>query len=190
MAIEKSWAKIGPFDLLQNGDNDGTVVLNSTRNLYVKQQIILQNATTAKFLEIKAILSNQTLKVGPKGGSLENYEDISMFLAVDSTLRAEKQARPSIPEKEYERSVFAEEPIVAKRTISVDELGNYYNVDNPVPTKNVGSAADADWETLVLTRDPITRNITDAQYNKNSAPVRTLELLYDEYEDLVQVVKS
>jgi hypothetical protein len=54
-------------------------------------------------------------------------------LALTPFVYAVVQDRPSIAPADYERAVYAEEPIVAKRVIMVDEFGNYYNEDNPFP---------------------------------------------------------
>lgn len=133
MAIEKSWSKVGPLALTADGDKEGTVIVPSTANLYVKQKVlIITNTVELVNLEIKSVLSKTALKVGPRTPSMTDYSDLSAILVSENAvLRADFQPRPGIDLKEHERAAFAEEPIVAKRTILVDRLGEYFDENNP-----------------------------------------------------------
>lgn len=137
MAIEKSWSKVGPLLLMADGDKEGTVVVPSTANLYVKQKIlIITDSVQFVSLEIKSVISKTTIKVGPQIPSMTTYSDLTTVLVAENAyLRADFQTRPGIDLKEHERAVFAEEPIVAKRTILVDRLGDYYDENNPFPVE-------------------------------------------------------
>lgn len=133
MAIEKAWTKIGPKVLLVDGGVEGLINIDSTIGFHVKQQVILLNdPSDAIILEIKAVLSKTQMMVGLRTTPLGHPFNISAYLA-GAQIYAEKQPRPKIPELEHERAVFAEEPIVAKRVINVDQLGDYYTYDNPFP---------------------------------------------------------
>ncbi len=133
MAIEKAWAPVSPKILLVDGTKDGLIQVSSTANLYVKQEVILQNnPNDAKTFEVKAVLSKILLVVGPKNTPLSQTSDVTEFLA-GAIIFAPRQTRPKIPENEFERASFAEEPIVAKRVIHVDGWGDYYTQDNPFP---------------------------------------------------------
>lgn len=123
---EKTWRFISPKAFTSDGTVTGEIKIADTRSFKVKQKVILESSTQERVeLEVKEVLDYTTLYVGKKG-AIELREDVSAFTVVDgATIRALKQPRPAIPDKEYERAVYAEEPTVAKRTVLVDELGCY-----------------------------------------------------------------
>jgi hypothetical protein len=125
MAIEKRWAAIAPKVFTSNGTVDGEITVSSTDGFKVKQSVILRaNTLTEITLQVKAVLSETQLKVGLASEPIHKFSDISTFTtALNSTIEAPEQVRPAIPDKEYERASYEEEPTVAKRVISVDKLG-------------------------------------------------------------------
>lgn len=135
MAIEKRWAQVNPAAFTSNGTSEGVITLASTSGLYVKQEVIVKaTSQTDLLLEVKRILSKTQLKVGPRKQNLNSYTDLSNYTtAASATIEAPEQPRPSIPAIEHERAVYQEEPVVAKRVFPVDELGNPWNEDNPLP---------------------------------------------------------
>lgn len=146
MAIEKFWNRVGPVILTSNGNTEGQIEVLSAKNFFVKQQVILQSNTQEGFFEVKAVKGPNILILGPRNTSLTARSDLSAFLVADNAaVRAEQQSRNNIPEKEYTRATFAEEPIVAWRNVLVDYFGDYYTPDNPLPVQlsdgsiNIGS---------------------------------------------------
>lgn len=137
MAIEKRWEAIPARLFTSNGGAEGQVTLASTRDFKVKQEILLKGTGLDGIkLEVKRVVSDTLLLVG-KPGDIKLRENVTAYTtAASATIEALEQSRHSIPDKEYERAVYAEEPIVAKRTISVDEGGDYYNESNPLPVYN------------------------------------------------------
>jgi hypothetical protein len=135
MAREKKWRSIAPRNFTSNGSPNGVIQLASTRYFKVKQAVIVKSSTQPDlFLEVKDVLNQTTLVVGAKGSNMKNFADLSAYLVADSaSIEAPEQTRPSIPEKEFERAVFEEEPTVAKRVIQVDEWGVPYSAQNPLP---------------------------------------------------------
>lgn len=97
-------------------------------------------------------------------------------------------------------------PIVIDGTISIGEVevvgsnGNTIepNSDGSLNVKqdggfeivNLGSAADKDWDDMILARDPVTQDITSMTLKKSGAVVRTVTMIYDDNENLVEVIKS
>lgn len=135
MAFEKSWAAIPATSFTSDGGSEGQVTLASTIGYSVKQEVIIKASTMPDLtgIEVKRVLSGTVLLVGPVG-NINLRENLTGYtVALGATIEAPQQERPSIPEKEYKRAEFAEEPIVAKRVILVDELGNYYSSVNPIP---------------------------------------------------------
>ena len=138
MAFEKRWELVPVKSLLVDGGTDGLITVPNAIDFRVKQDVLLKaTGLDSKVLEVKSIISQTQLYVGRKG-KIDLREDVSAYtVALSSTLQAEEQPRNAIPDKEYERASFEEEPVVAKRVIQVDRLGNKYDAENPIPTTNV-----------------------------------------------------
>lgn len=85
-------------------------------------------------LKIKRIPNSTTILVGEDKTPIYQRTDISAYTVVDNaTIKAAEQNRPSVPEQEVERNTYAEEPIVARRTVLVDKFGNLVDDDHPIP---------------------------------------------------------
>lgn len=136
MFVEKKRIGVSPRPLTANGGSDGTVTVSNIKDFFVKQTIILtSNSLQPRELEIKRFIDKNSFKVGPKGQTIRTYSDVSDFLVSDNAfISAPEQDRPGIKPDEIRRAVYAEEPVVAERSILVDEYGDYYGQDNPLPT--------------------------------------------------------
>lgn len=134
MAFEKRWESVPPTNFTSNGTAQGIVTIAATFGFKVKQKVFVASSTqTTLFLEVKRVLSLTQLIVGPEG-KITDTADISLYTSADTAnLYALEQPRPSIPQTEYERAVFEEEPTVAKRVVFVDQLGDFYDDANPLP---------------------------------------------------------
>jgi hypothetical protein len=138
MALEKRWEAIPSRAFVADGGinpaNPGQITLATTIDFRVKQQVILTaNSELSLELEVKEITSDTVMYVGAPG-SIANRTDLTGFtVAASAQIFALEQVRPQIPEKEYNRAMFEEEPINAQRSILVDDFGNKYNSENPLP---------------------------------------------------------
>lgn len=134
MAIERKWETIPPRTFVSDGTSTGQITLSSTSKLRVKQNIIVKaTGEEALSLEIKRVLSKTQLLVGPTG-AINLRSDLTLYTtAKAATLEAPEQFRPAIPDKEYDRAKFEEEPVVAERVYLVDEIGEPFDEDNPFP---------------------------------------------------------
>lgn len=125
--------------LTANGTSSGLVTINSSfiKFIFVKQQITLLSNTQPKLtLEVKRVISPTQFYVGPVNGGIGERTNISAYLVSDGAqISVGLQDRPNIKPNDIMRSVYAEEPAVAIRTLSVDYLGRPYDVDNPVPVR-------------------------------------------------------
>ena len=137
-----------------NGDTLGRVTTTQAQNFKVKQQVILSsNTVSQQRLEVKRVESATVLYVGPISTPITTRSDISAYLVVDSaSIQAPEQPRPSIPEQEIERLTYEEEPVIARRVVLVDELGNKINDANPLP---VTAAVDVALEAFNATPDNV-----------------------------------
>ncbi len=139
MFIEKKRLHIAPRAFTANGSIHGLVQIANTRGFYVKQKVTIKSSTQPPLLvEIKRFDSLTSFYVGPlpPQGKIGDRIDISAYLVADgATIEAVEQDRPGITIQEHERAVYVEEPVVAKRVISVDQDGRYYDTTNPVPVR-------------------------------------------------------
>lgn len=132
---EKWWDSIPNQPFTANGTSDGQVTISDALDFKVQQRVILRATAQIDWqLVVKRVLSATILVVGTSDSNLNTFSDISAYtVAAGATIHADAQTRPSIPEKEITRAVFAEEPAVALRTLPVDQLGNPISKDNPLP---------------------------------------------------------
>lgn len=146
MAYEKRWVAVAPKLLIADGGIDGKIEVADAIELHVKQVVFLKGDTLPnKKVQINAIESQTEIFVGPLGSNINTREDVSAYtVALNSTIEAEIQNRPGIPDKEFERASFEEEPVVAKRVIQVDPYGNKYTKTNTFPVTDADSKAVLD----------------------------------------------
>jgi hypothetical protein len=115
------------------------VTVPSVLGLHVKQIVVLlATGEDPQEFEIKRILSETQLRVGPKdGGRMNEYSNPIQFNG--GTLAMSEQNRNPMASEIVLRAVYEEEPAVALRTILIDRLGDYYSVDNPVPVQVINT---------------------------------------------------
>lgn len=172
MAIEKRWAAVAPVAFTASGTNQGKASVTSTRGFRVKMDVVLIHPTLPSIeLEVKRVAGRTTLYLGPKNTRINDFSvDLSAY-DNQTSIYANEQARPSIPLQELERAAYEEEPVVAKRVMPVDEFGNPYHTDNPLPVQlsdgsiNVGTV-EANIEVQLTHRD------NDPSLNKQHDSVR------------------
>lgn len=151
MAIERKLGLVSPVLFTSNGTAGGLVTVPDTKGFVVKAQVILTADTLPTIqLEIKRVLSSTQFLVGEKG-KIEQRANIQAYTtALNSSIYQPEQDRPGIILEQHERAVYAEEPIMAKRNILVDEYGNYFSRENRLP---VDIGADINVENLNLSVD-------------------------------------
>tara|TARA_R110000868_G_C10973188_1_gene771590 strand:+ start:107967 stop:108647 length:681 start_codon:yes stop_codon:yes gene_type:complete len=152
MAREKKWEQFGPVSFTADGSSEGLITIKCTIGLHTKQVIQLKSDTEQKVnLEVKKVLSLTKFLVGPKGGRMDCYEDVSMFLVSENAvIKAEQAERPKIQPHEIERATFEEEPAVARRSLLVDFLGKPISEKNPLPMASEGMTLDQSIKSGIL----------------------------------------
>lgn len=134
--FEKRFAAIPPQSFIADGTTDGVITVADTRLFKVKQEVYLTATSLPNLdkIEVKSVISLTQLAIGPKNGSIKSRTDVSLYTtALSAVIGANEQDRPNIGMDYHERANFEEEPTVADRVILVDELGNKYNAQNPLP---------------------------------------------------------
>jgi hypothetical protein len=244
---EKKWDAVPNQSILANGGTEGQIVVPDSTLFRVKQKVFLKSdAQQSRNLVINGISKTGVLRLGKLGGAITDSEDLSDFLTADNAIIwAERQDRSTITPNDYERAVYDEEPVMAKRVTQVDPMGNKYSVTNPMPVRlsdgdiNIGTvngelevqlsskdgdpdvgdvhdsvrigdeeyeakidssrnlqvitanqAADKAWDDMIITRDPITQDITNIEYKLNGVTVRNVPFTRDAYENLVRIQKT
>jgi hypothetical protein len=153
--FEKRLAAVPAQSFIANGTADGKISVADASLFKVKQKVNISALTLDNLnLEVKAIIDINTMYVGPVGGAITTRTNLTLYtLALSASIDAIEQPRPGVPEQEIERHTYEEEPVVARRVILVDKLGNKIDNSNPLPvsvdtTVNIGdvriTAADND----------------------------------------------
>jgi hypothetical protein len=134
--FEKRFAAVPAQVFTADGGADGSVSVADTSLFKVKQRVYVSaTGQTNQELEVKKVASPTSMVVGPVTGNINTFTDLSAYTVLaNATIFANEQKRPQISADDFERAVYEEEPTVAKRVILVDEFGNKYNNDNPLPT--------------------------------------------------------
>jgi len=134
LSYERLWA-FNASILISNGAPGGIVRVLDTAGFYVKQAVLLRSNTQQDLsLEIKRIDYPNTLHLGPIDPNITLRANVTAYLVADgASVTAFEQNFPKIKNDDIDNAIYAREPIVAKRTISVDKYGNYYDKNNPLP---------------------------------------------------------
>lgn len=144
MALEKRLEAIPPQPFTADGTAQGLITVADAHEFKVKQLVYLTANTLPDLdnIEIKRVVNAghgvtaTQLLVGPRGGSIDSRVDVSAYtVALSAAIVANEQNRPSIPNESINRAVFEEEPTNATRTFLVDEMGNDYTTENPLPVQ-------------------------------------------------------
>lgn len=156
MAFKTFWPLISPRLFTADGTPDGGVTLSSTLGFRVKQQVIISAAgQLAQALEIKRVISNTLLYVGPLRESPDSRTDISAYtVSAGATIMAFEQLRPAIDAKDTERATFEEEPVNGRRSYLVDDFGKSINDSNPLPVAVVGAPPTNQKLKIIFNEDP------------------------------------
>jgi hypothetical protein len=184
--FEKRYASILPRLFVTDGQANGQIELADTTFFKVKQRVVVTADTEPNLeLEVKAVLSDTILVVGPQNSNIKQVTNISAYtVAKNAAILADEQVRPGITSDETRRAVYDEEPTVAYRNVMVDKYGRYWGKDNPIPT-----TIESEWDKIIINRDS-DKDITKAIFQKNGENVKVYSLTYDSDKDLIEVDKD
>lgn len=144
---EKRFYAIPPQALTADGLADGTITVDSTYCWKVGQIITCVSSTvTFRRLKIKAVLSENIIKVGEIDTPIYKFSDVSDLLVADTAMielvddaiqtgSTASNRRPVFDYHEMMRAVYEEEPTIALRSHLVDWLGRSYCTENPIPVQ-------------------------------------------------------
>lgn len=152
--LEKRWKAVLPQIFTVNGTALGQILVRDATLFRVKQQVIVASdlIPSRDDLEVKKIINRTTLILGLKSNNLDIGFDLSAYLPIGNPIiSANEQLRSKIAEQEIERFTYEEEPIVARRTIQVDQTGT--------PLKTI-LREDSDYASLGVSVDQIPQDLT------------------------------
>jgi hypothetical protein len=161
MAIERKWPAIPPRLLSANGGTAGQIQLADTRGFKVKQRIVVSAVSLDNLLvEVKRVVSDTLLIVGAIGKGIGDRSiNLSTYtVALGAFVYAEESDKAALTTEDRLYATYDQEPTVAWRTVLVDQLGRYYETNNPLPVRltdgaiNVGTV-NADVEVQLSHRD-------------------------------------
>lgn len=183
MAIEQKWPTVAPQLFITNGGTQGQIKVSDVRGFKVKQFVVI-SATALPDLRIqvkRVVKKTGTIIAGPppdqqtqgKAG-LRTTTDLSLYTtAAGAFIYAEEQDKAKIKPDDQDIATYEQEPTVARRVVSVDQFGDFYDNDNPLPiafdgTVQIGDVTikDGDGDQLEVNPDgSINVNIISATSN-------------------------
>ena len=142
MAIEKRWAEVPQQLFAADGTEGGVITVADTAGYYVKRRLAVNAVGEPELrVEVKRVLSPTQIVVGPVGKNLQTNIDLSNYTTAKiAAVHATEDKRPEIPQVDYVRAVYDEEPVVAWRTVGVDKYGRDWDYTNPLPVSVEESA--------------------------------------------------
>lgn len=169
--------------LLSDGTNLGEITIENASAFTVGQIVILRsNTQDITSLQVKRILKSGKIYLGLASKPIQDRSNLSSFTVADAaTISAIEQKRPGIPEQEIERYTYEEEPVVARRVITVDEYGEKHSFSNPAPV----SISDGD---NVLDINP--DGSINVVFSETSPIPKKINTLYYEIENIPKNIKT
>lgn len=131
MAFDKRLPAVTPQLFVADGKTDGRIFVSRPGLFKTLQRVVVSsNAAPSLIFEVKRVEPVATITLGPLDNNLDSRSDLSAYTVVDgATILAAEQIRPFIPRDELvpnyslDDLTFDEEPVVAKRAVLVNELG-------------------------------------------------------------------
>jgi hypothetical protein len=138
MASERRWPAVSPVAFTVAGTSRGKITVSSTRGFKVKQTVVIQHPTLPQLLlEVKKVTKTSLIVGLP--GKIDNVQDLIGYDTL-SFVYADEQIKKIPTDKELANAVYEQEPTVANRVIQVDEQGDFYTDQNPLPVKLSGTS--------------------------------------------------
>ncbi len=130
------WPALGPLLFIADGSTTGIVTVATTQYIRAGQKGILKSDTQTEGLSVRvqsvdsATTFTVTSGVNKRAGGL----DVSAFTLADNAtvLFPIQDKSPLTPENERNKQLFEEAPVIARRVVQVDELGEIVGSYDPL----------------------------------------------------------
>jgi hypothetical protein len=163
MAKEKNWEAVAPVSFTADGQANGVITVEDTCKFRAKQIVRIGSDTQSiQEFEVRTVLSETEMTVGKKGTRFDCLEDMTPFLVADNAeVSALQQLRPKISPDETLRYSYEEEPIVARRSVLVDQLGRVVKfIDGKLPIEGEISVGISAKKTPTIINIPVVNKDT------------------------------
>ena len=189
MAIERSWAAVPAQPIITNGTSDVHISVPNSTVFFVKMKVTLFSDSVSPLpLEVKRINNINDMELGP-AGDIKLRSNLTLILVTDSPMMsAIEQNRPAISVEDVLRASYANEPAVALRNLPVDQLGNAYNAQNPLPVSG-GGLAPSGFDEVDILRDS-DGDATEYQFLQNSIDIGNVDVTYDSDKNPIKYKKA
>lgn len=133
MALEKRWAAVSQA-FTADGTLQGVVPVADSSGFFAKQTVsIISDTQPRQDFQVKRVYPGQ-IWVGLTTTGIMNYIDVSAYkLADHAVITANEQVKPTLKPDEIWQAVYQFDPAVAIRGLGVDENGNPWGPNNPMP---------------------------------------------------------
>lgn len=194
MAFEQKWPAVSPRLFTTNGDANGNIMVADTRGFKVKQAVTIRATGQPNlFVQVKRVIGRRRIIVGPIQAvagkeSLQTRSDLTGYtVAAGAFIFAEEQVKAKLKPDDIRQAVYEQEPTVAERVIGVDQQGEFYDEDNPLPIQNVNTLIRDRYDELDVVQknacgDPLLINV-----KYEGVTIATLTIQYDLEFDLKNV---
>lgn len=141
--FEKQWLAVPPTLFTADGGMQGQIQVADTTGFRVKATVNIVCPSLPNLqVQVKRVISKTQILVGSLGKNIDNRVDLTAYtLALGAYVYQDVQDRVTIAPADIIQAVYEQEPVVAIRTIPVDELGNSYGPENPLPVAFDGTVS-------------------------------------------------
>src|ERR1039458_3600088 len=133
MSLERKWFQVSQA-FTADGSITGLVTVADVTGFYVQQIVNISSSSQPIVrLQIKRIEGTGSIYVGPQG-SIDERISVALYLVADSAIiYAAEQTKPRIKKEDQDQASWEHEPLNARRVLPIDDQGNAYGIDNPIP---------------------------------------------------------
>jgi hypothetical protein len=144
--FEKSWLPVAPQAFTADGGVGGLISIADTAGFKVKAQVVISASGLPNLtLQCKRVISKTQLLVGQIGQNINSKADVSAYtVLLGAFIYQDAQSRVALPPPDILQAVYEQEPTVAIRTVQVDQYGNIYDENNPLPISFDGTVQVGD----------------------------------------------
>jgi len=143
MALEKKWNVVPPRLFVADGNAFGLITLVDTAGFKGKQEAyLLDNLGNSLAVQVKRVISPTQLVVGLIDNKMASWKPLNLSnwtVANGASIGAQEQDKNRIPPDDHQAAIYEADPTVADRVVFVDQYGNFYDEDNPLPINFSGS---------------------------------------------------
>ena len=186
MSLERNWQFV-QSSFISDGTLRGTFQVGSTVGFYVGQLINLSSTIQPEIqLKIKRIDSDGTIHVGSLDKGILDRTPIAQFLVADSSVAiANEQVKSKVPKVDQDAASYESEPINARRVLPIDNTGNSYGKNNPIPvsgtfTSTSSGLAPSNFDDIKIIRN-INGDPTRYQFFLLGVSVGNIDVFYDSF---------